>query len=151
MAAPAYPIVPVKSEEEQIRALYKMMLSSSGHAVILGRDGTKHNIPESIYRILLNILAKMQEGKTITLLPIMEELTTRAAADYLGVSRQFLVQLLEQNEIPFHKAGTRRRIYFKDILDYKRRRDTARHQAIKNLAKKELNEGTYDFVLPETE
>ena len=151
MAAPAYPIIPAESEEEQIKALYKTMLSHAGHADIVGPDGTKHSIPETVYKILLNILGKMQEGKTIALLPISEELTTRAAADYLGVSRQYLVRLLENGKIPFQKTGTHRRVYFKDIFEYKQQRDSARRQAIKDLAKKELEEGTYDFVLPDEE
>lgn len=151
MAASAFPIIPAESEDEQIKALYKMMLSHPGHADIVGPDGTRHTIPDSVYKVLLNILAKMQAGKTIALLPIMEELTTKAAADYLGVSRQFLVRLLEQDKIPFHKTGTHRRIYFKDILEYKKHRDAGRHRAIKDLAQKELAEGTYDFVLPDEE
>jgi predicted Zn-dependent protease len=61
------------------------------------------------------------------------------------------VRLLEQGKISYHKAGTHRRIYFKDILEYKKQRDAARHQAIKELAQKELKEGTYDFVLADEE
>lgn len=151
MAAPAYPIIPVESEEEEIKALYKMLLRPD-HPQLVASDGTAHVIPESVFKVLLNVLARMQEGKTVALLPITEELTTKAAADFLGVSRQFLVRLLEQDKIPFHRTGTHRRIYFKDVLDYRKKRDYARHKAIKELARKELNEGTYDdFVLPDEE
>lgn len=151
MAAPAYPITPAESEDQQIKALYKMLLQP-GHAELVGPDGTHQAIPESVYKVLLSVLARMQEGKTIALLPIMEELTTKAAADFLGVSRQYLVRLLEQDRIPYHRTGTHRRIYFKDILEYRKARDAARHQAVKDLAKKELGEGTYDeFVLPNEE
>jgi len=151
MAAPAYPITPVASEEEQIKALYKLLLQP-GHAKLVGPDGEQHDIPGSVYQALLNVLAKMQEGKTIALLPIMEELTTKAAADFLGVSRQFLVRLLEEEKIPYHRTGTHRRVYFKDVMEYRKKRDEARHQAIKDMAKKELDEGTYDhFVLPDEE
>ena len=151
MAALAYPIVPAESEEDQIKALYKVMLLHPGGVQLTGPDGTLLTIPESVYKVLLSLLAKMQEGKTIAFLPIMEELTTKAAADYLGVSRQFLVRLLEQDKIPFHRTGTHRRVYFKDVLEYKKKRDVARHEAIKGLAKKELDEGTYDFILPDEE
>jgi excisionase family DNA binding protein len=151
MGAPAYPIIPAESEDEQIKALYKMLLHPE-HAQLVGPDGTQHTIPESVYKVLLSVLARMQEGKTVALLPIMEELTTKAAADFMGVSRQFLVRLLEEGKIPFHRTGTHRRIYFKDLLEYRKKRDAARHEAVNNLAKKELNEGTYDdFVLPEGE
>jgi excisionase family DNA binding protein len=151
MAALAYPIIPVESEEEQIKALYKMLLHPD-HPQLVDQNGTPHAIPESVHKVLLNVLARMQEGQTIALVPIMEELTTKAAADFLGVSRQYLVRLLEEGEIPFHRTGTHRRIYFKDIFDYRRKRDNERRNGIKKLARKELREGTYDdFVVPDEE
>ena len=151
MAAPAYPIVPAQSEEEQIKALYRMMLLHPGRVQLVGPEDALLEIPESVYKVILNLLSKLQEGKTIAFLPVMEELTTKAAADYLGVSRQFLVRLLEQAKIPFHRTGTHRRVYLKDVLEYKQKRDAARHEAIKGLAEKELEEGTYDFALPDEE
>lgn len=52
--------------------------------------------------------------------------------------------------MPFHMAGSHRRIYLPDLLDYKHRRDAARHDAINNMARVELEAGTYDkVVLPE--
>ena len=52
--------------------------------------------------------------------------------------------------MPFHMVGSHRRIYLRDLLDYKRRRDVARHEAINNMARAEMEAGTYDkVVLPE--
>ena len=49
--------------------------------------------------------------------------------------------------MPFHMVGTHRRIYLRDLLDYKQRRDAARHTAIDDMAKAEMEAGTYDKVL----
>lgn len=46
------------------------------------------------------------------------ELTTQEVAGTLNVSRPFLVKLLKEVDIPFHKVGTHRRIKHKDIIDY---------------------------------
>jgi hypothetical protein len=44
-------------------------------------------------------------------------------------------------------VGRHRRIYLRDLLDYKRRRDAARHEAINNMARSEMEAGTYDKVI----
>lgn len=74
------------------------------------------------------------------------ELTTAGAAKILGLSRQFLVQLLEKGEIPFHMAGMHRRLYVRDVLVYKSKRDMERRKTLDNLARREFEEGVYDQV-----
>lgn len=78
------------------------------------------------------------------------ELTTQRAANILGVSRPFLVRLLEENKVPFHMVGSHRRVYLVDLLTYKSKRDRARHDAIRRLALDDVEAGTDDTViLPE--
>jgi excisionase family DNA binding protein len=65
------------------------------------------------------------------------------AAVLLGVSRQFLVNLLEKGEIPHHMVGTHRRVYAQDLFRYKAQRDASRHKAIVELAQAEARDGLY--------
>jgi len=62
------------------------------------------------------------------------ELTTEQAADFLNVSRPFVVRLLETGTVPFHKVGTHRRLRFDDVLRYKNKTDEARRRALDELA-----------------
>ena len=80
----------------------------------------KIKIPLSALRLLGDILKAMSEGKLISIVPIATEVTTQAAAEFLGCSRPHLVKLLEEGKIEFTKVGKHRRIKFDDIVKYKK-------------------------------
>ena len=142
------PISVPETQEGQIRDLRRLI--QRGGAMLVGPDGRQVAIPDPIHDLLLVILKNLQAGKAISIVPEHRQLTTQRAADILGVSRPFLVRLLENCEIPFHMVGSHRRIYLRDLLDYKHRRDTARHEAIDSMARAQMETGTYDrVVLPE--
>ena len=69
----------------------------------------------------------------------------------LGVSRQFLVNLIEKKKaIPFHTVGTHRRIYVKDLLAYKAKRDQSRRKILDDLAQAEVDDGLYHMKPPQS-
>src|SRR5437867_934893 len=142
------PVSILQTEEEQIAELRRVV--EEGTAKIGGPDGRQIELPETVQELLLKILKNLQAGKAVSIVAEHQDLTTQRAANILGVSRPFLVRLLEDGQIPFHMVGTHRRIYLRDLLAYKHRRDSARHEAIDRLAKADLEAGTYDkVVLPE--
>ena len=75
----------------------------------------------------------MSEKKAVVLVPEDEAFTSQAAANYLGVSRQHLVDLLEQKKIPHHKVGTHRRVTFRDLLRFEKTRDKTRRETLDKL------------------
>jgi excisionase family DNA binding protein len=91
-------------------------------------------LPASAVRLLVELLAQMAEGNAVTLMPIHDELTTQQAADILGVSRPYLIKLLEKGKLPFHKVGTHRRILYEDLRTYKKSVDEKRALALEELA-----------------
>lgn len=98
----------------------------------------------SFFALGTELLAVIRATKCVTIVENQAKLTTVEAAALLGVSRRFLVNLLERNEIPFHRVGTHRRIYASDLLEYKGRRDRNRGKLIRELAAAEGAEGLYD-------
>lgn len=115
----------------------KLMIAANGdpeQAVVL---------PASAVRLLVRILAEMAEGNAVTLIPIHAELTTQQAAQLLGVSRPFLIKQLESGDVPFRKVGSHRRIPFSALMEYKRKVDKRRADALAALAEQaqKLNMG----------
>lgn len=99
---------------------------------IFDDEGSAHpvRVPVSALRLLVDVLTEIGEGNTVNIIPVHAELTTQEAADVLNVSRPFLVKLLEQGDIPFHKVGTHRRVRYQDVNSYKERVDTDRRRAL---------------------
>jgi len=119
-------------------------LSTRNSPALINEEGARLDLPKPIFNTLVRVLKQMEAGKAIVMLPEDETFTSQAAADYLGVSRQHLVDLLEQDEIAFHKVGTHRRVYFRDILEYERKRDGDRRQSLDRLMSEVDEAGFYD-------
>lgn len=130
-------------DPEKLKSLVRF-LSSTGTPALIDEHGDRIELPKPVFATLLRILKMMNEGRAIVMFPEDETFTTQAAANYLGVSRQHLVSLLESEQIPFHKVGTHRRVNFKDLLAYERRRDTGRRKALDTLMAEVEAAGLYD-------
>ena len=90
-------------------------------------------LPLAAVRLLTQVLEEMAKGHSVTLLPSQTELTTQQAADIIGVSRPYLVELLEKGAIPFRKIGTHRRIQLTDLLHYDTQETERRIQGLTEL------------------
>ena len=112
-------------------------------AKLIGPNGRTETLPNNLYSFLLRLLADLRAGESITILQNRHEFTTTEASKILGMSRQFLVRLLEKGEIPFHLVGTHRRMYARDVLAYKAKRDLSRRKTLDDLARAEYAEGLY--------
>ena len=98
-----------------------------------GKEATVE-LPPLALRHLMEILSVLESGRSVTITPSNDELTTQQAADLLGVSRPFLIQLLEKETIPFRMVGSHRRIRYEDVAGYKEAIDAKRRKVLDRLA-----------------
>ena len=100
-----------------------------------GGDIVRIEVPPATLRLLSQILALMARQQTFVLYPESSELTTKQAAEVLGVSRPFLIRVLEAGQIPFRKVGRHRRVLMQDVLAYKKTMQIKRRAALDELVK----------------
>ena len=115
---------------------------------LVGREGVRIDLPDPVFHMLVRVVRALREGQSVVMLPESECFTTQASANFLGVSRPFLIGLLETGEIPHHKTGTHRRVYLKDLLAYLKHRDAERRKALDALNDQIVEAGLYDKLPP---
>ena len=133
-------------EEPKLREFARAL--ESHQAALVGPGGGEIPLPSPIYRVLVQALRFLENGEGVMIVPSTQEMTTQSAADLLGVSRQYVVQLLEEGKIPFHKVGTHRRIAMKDVLVFRRQRDERRQAMLGEIAREAVEDGSYDVIPP---
>ncbi len=90
-------------------------------------------IEPELAKLLVQVMDYLKEGNGVTFVPVSKHLTTQQAADILNVSRPYLIKILEEGQLPFHKIGRHRRVLAKDLFAYKRKRDSTRSDAMSEL------------------
>lgn len=131
---------PSQLRPEEIDQLEEVLNDSP---CLMGREGFRLELPNPIFHLLLQVVRMVRKGEVILLMPEDECVSTQSAAEYLGVSRPFLVDLLEKGKIPFHKTGTHRRIRLRDLRTYRDRRDQERNAGLRDLFDKIQEAGLY--------
>lgn len=111
---------------------------------LVGPDGQGVEVPESVFRVLLQVAAAMKAGLAVTVAPNRLLLSTQEAADLLRVSRTTLVRLLETGAIPFEKPNRHRRVRLDDLLEYRRRQRSAAELALADMIADTERLGLYD-------
>jgi|ERR1700683_5300881 excisionase family DNA binding protein len=118
-------LAPTDEDVKLARQSCRSLSPFTGHRLKLsikarGAKATEVELPAPAVAGLVRLLAQMAEGAAVTLMPVQSQLTTRQAADLLGVSRPFLVAQMKSGKLRFQKVGTHRRIAFADLLEYRK-------------------------------
>jgi excisionase family DNA binding protein len=130
-------------ERDSLGTIEQLLDHDDASVVVRAADRTQSvDLPETAVRLLHDLVHHLARGRAVSIAPVIEIMTTQEAADYLQVSRPFLVKLLEQGAIPFEKAGTHRRVRFDDVRIYQEQR-----QALARLTELSQEFGLYDVPI----
>ncbi len=128
--------------EEQSR-LDRMLLGDV-RPVLLTKSGDVIELPKALNDLFVSVVQAMKKKQAVFLMHEDEAFTTQAAANFLGVSRQFFVRLLDDGQLPFHHVGTHRRVFFKDLVTYQRKRSQKRLAALDKMTEDVVAAGLDD-------
>ncbi|MCI0392085.1 MAG: excisionase family DNA-binding protein [Acidobacteria bacterium] len=101
----------------------KKLLSSDKPLALTANDAPEQKVtlPERVKSLLKQIFTELARGRDVTVLAADAEMTTQEAADYLKVSRGYLVRMIDRGEIPSRKVGNQRRLKVSDVQLYEKK------------------------------
>jgi excisionase family DNA binding protein len=144
-------LVPPEMTPEQLEMLSaaeRMLMESLDRSraatiTIESDDGAESPIavPPPVLRVLAQTLGMMARGQTITLVPEQQELSTVEAANFLNVSRPFVIKEIQQGRLPHRMVGTHRRVLFSDLVAYAKKMREGQQAALDQMAANERELG----------
>jgi len=90
-------------------------------------------LPPAALRLIAQVLGAMGDQRPITVVPRNLELTTVDAANFLNVSRPFVIKEIEAGRLKHRKVGTHRRIEYADLVEYRDRMRADQQAALEDL------------------
>ena len=98
-----------------------------------GKAGNRVELPQEIYRVLVQVVEAMKNGMAVTIVPQTVMLTTQEAANIIGVSRPTLISIIEKGLIEFDLVGKHRRISIDQVLKYRTARKEQQYKALDDM------------------
>lgn len=141
---------PAVEPPEDLRAMTELarFLEESGlRATLTDPAGKQMDLPLQAAEALKRAVAVLARGEAVRIEPSGRPLTTQQAAELLGVSRNTLVRLLDERELPYERLGRsrHRRLQLQDVLDYRDRKRLRRRRDLDELTRQATADGLNDM------
>lgn len=130
------PVLPSTSLREHAAKLLQHMDGDGARFVLWDKEADYQiELEEPVYELLRRLLIDLSQNRAVQILPTGMELTTVQAAEFLQVSRPFLIKLIEKGELECRMVGTHRRLELGKLIDYREKMRAASKQATDEMAR----------------
>jgi len=126
------------------RCIMEALDRSNAVSIVLTSNGDEQPsvaVPPAALKLIGQLLGAMSEGRPVVLVPEKQELTTVEAANFLNVSRPFVIKEIEAGRLPHRMVGRHRRIAFEDLVAYERKMREKQRAALERMAENERELG----------
>lgn len=123
-----------RQAKQTLKSLKSSRSSKGSVYLTVSKDSSPISIPSDAVSYLEQILEHMAKGQQVEIVLGSQMMTTQQAADFMQVSRPYVVKLMETGELPFTKVGKHRRIDFSDLDTYQTAQKKRARKALQKLA-----------------
>jgi excisionase family DNA binding protein len=128
-------------EAEMARTAQRCIMTALDHsraaAITLESDDGQPptvQLPPQALKLIAQLLGMMSERRPVVLMPAKQEMSTVEAANYLNVSRPFVIKEIETGRLKHRMVGSHRRIEFEDLEAYAREMRARQEAALLRMA-----------------
>lgn len=105
-------------------------------------------LPPHLAELIHQVLRSLAMGKPVAVTDQPEEMTPNEAAEFLNVSRPYIVKLMDSGTLPYREVGSHRRIPFADLAAYRDQQAARSRKAMDELVALSQEMGLYDDLGP---
>jgi excisionase family DNA binding protein len=115
------PAVPTEADIATARRLLQALPAGDAPPQLsLTINNEKLQLPASVVPALREAARLVAEGHAVDVLPVDAEISAQDAADFLKVSRPYLLNLVKKGVLPYRMVGAHHRIPMSAVIAYKR-------------------------------
>jgi excisionase family DNA binding protein len=148
MVATEIRTIQAEEDDKDLLDALSEALSERGPAILMSAEH-RLEIPESLFDVIHQAVKILRTGAAVSIVPYDTVLTSQQAADYLGVSRPYLISILDNEGVEYSYVGTHRRISLNEIEKYRVRRDAERRNILDSMTREAYEMGLYDVDRPD--
>ncbi|MFG6430349.1 excisionase family DNA-binding protein [Roseateles sp. LYH14W] len=130
-----------EAEADMARAAQRCIVAALDHSraatITLESDdgqGPAVQLPPQALKMIAQLLGLMSERRPVVFMPAKQEMSTVEAANYLNVSRPFVIKEIEAGRLKHRMVGSHRRVEFEDLEAYARDMRARQEAALQRVA-----------------